>query len=260
VAKKSRRAEATKPLWLTTFNDLMTLLLTFFVLAFSMGSLEGGKIQEFTRALNAGMGALGSRYHPEYPVFVPVMPVFKFAKKVGEIKPHGQKVQVKGEEKATDSRLGEKSSAALPVSPQVHPEALKQALEGIEYRWDSEQSLTIRLPDRVLFDRGSAELRGEALPILGKVAQAAAKIPDYEMLVIGHTDDLPIKTTRFPSNWELSAARASAVVKYLAQSEGIDASRLVASGYGSSWPAFPNDSAEHRAMNRRVEIKFTKKR
>ena len=239
----------------------MTLLLTFFVLTLSMGSLEGGKIQEFARALNAGMGALGSSYHPEYPVFVPVMPVFKFAKKSEELKSDSQSSVVKGEKKAhTPTKLTEKSNAALPGGAQAHPEALKQALEGIEYQWDSERSLTIRLPDTVLFDQGSAELRGEAMPLLDKVVQAAAKIPGYEMLVIGHTDDLPIQTPRFPSNWELSAARASAVVKYLARSGGIDASRLAASGYGSSWPAVPNDSAEHRAMNRRVEIKFMKKR
>jgi chemotaxis protein MotB len=249
-------------MWLTTFNDLMTLLLTFFVMAFSMGSLEGGKIQNLTKALNAGMGALGSSYHPEYPVFVPVMPVFKFAKKSGEIKPRPQTGPVEGEERGHTPtlKLPEKPTAASTGGVQPHPETLKQALEGLEYQWDSERSITIRLPDTVLFDQGSAEIRREAVPILGKIAQAAAKTSGCEVLVVGHTDDIPIQTPRFPSNWELSAARASAVVKYLAQSGGMDPSRLAASGYGSSWPAVPNDSAEHRTMNRRVEIKLTEKR
>jgi chemotaxis protein MotB len=223
-------------------------------------------MEKFIRALNGGMGVPASDPHTDYPVFVPVMPVFKFGKKYNEMERLPRNGLAKDQD-SSDQRSKmvppehrEKTVVTPPSMVKVQPERLKQDLQGLEYQWDSERSLTIRLPNTVLFDEGGAEIRPEALPVLNKVAEMAIKTPGYELLVVGHTDDLPIQTTRFPSNWELSAARASAVVKYLAQKGGLDPSRLAASGYGSSWPVVLNDSQEHRAMNRRVEIKLIEKR
>ncbi|HXX29465.1 MAG TPA: OmpA family protein [Myxococcaceae bacterium] len=113
--------------------------------------------------------------------------------------------------------------------------------------------VSIRLPEKVLFPSGSAKLHKEGLAELKKVADALKKVQDRVFRVGGHTDDIPIKTAAFPSNWELSSARALAVVHFF-ESQGIPGNQLAAAGYGKFQPLVPNDSPEHRAQNRRIEI------
>lgn len=113
--------------------------------------------------------------------------------------------------------------------------------------------MTVRLAEKVLFPSGSATLNRDGKGTLGKVADAFKDLKDRIVRVEGHTDDVPIRSAAFPSNWELSAARAIAVVRFL-QSAGVDPSRLAAAGYGEFQPIAPNDTAEGRAQNRRIEI------
>ena len=123
--------------------------------------------------------------------------------------------------------------------------------------------LTVDVAEQMFFDSGRANLKDSGKAVLKKVGAALKGYEDKVIRVVGHTDNVPINKSLqkvFPSNWELSAARASAVVKYFAQKGGLDPSRLAASGYGSSWPVAPNDSPEHRAINRRVEIKLIEER
>lgn len=117
----------------------------------------------------------------------------------------------------------------------------------------------------IFFDRASADLRPEALPALDDIATALAalekEIPGdiaWVLRVDGHTDDRPIQTPQFPSNWELSAARSIAVVQYLA-GKGISPRHLVAAGFGEFQPLEPGDSDEARARNRRIELKLTER-
>lgn len=113
--------------------------------------------------------------------------------------------------------------------------------------------MLISLPDNVLFDSGSTELKAGGRTALGKVAEVLASIPDRSFLVAGHTDDVPIHTARFPSNWDLSAARAVEVVNFLV-ARGMKPQALAAAGYAEHAPLALNDSADHRALNRRIEI------
>lgn len=137
----------------------------------------------------------------------------------------------------------------LDERPVELPEALRE--RGIEAVGE-EETLTFRLDDAVLFNTGEAELRGsgeEALDELVPILQRTGA----RLSVEGHTDDRPIATERFPSNWELSAARASSVLRYLNE-QGIDKQRMRAIGYGEIRPIADNGTAEGRAENRRVEI------
>jgi chemotaxis protein MotB len=113
--------------------------------------------------------------------------------------------------------------------------------------------MIIALPNDILFDSGKVDVKAEGKKALAGVAQALATVGDRDFLVAGHTDDLPIKTAQFPSNWELSTRRAVEVVHYLV-SQGMKPKVLAAAGYGEFDPAVANDSAEHRAQNRRIEI------
>jgi flagellar motor protein MotB len=119
----------------------------------------------------------------------------------------------------------------------------------------TQHELLVSLKDTVPFASGSAELRQETLPVLEKVAALVHSHPDLAVEILGHTDDIPITTPEFPSNWELSAARASRVARYLVE-RGIDPTRVSTQGYASFRPLLPNTSAENRAANRRVEIRL----
>jgi chemotaxis protein MotB len=113
--------------------------------------------------------------------------------------------------------------------------------------------MVVELPEGVLFDSGRADLREEGQSTLQQVAQVLAQIPNREFLVAGHTDNVPMRSRRFPSNWELSAARGVVVARFLAEN-GMPANRIAAAGYADTQPVSANDTDEGRAQNRRIEI------
>jgi len=146
-------------------------------------------------------------------------------------------------------------------------ERLREAKELLEKRLSSEiasedisvgfdaRGLVVRVLDRVLFDSGKATLRPGSKPVLDKVARVLAKeLGDQPINIEGHTDNQPIKYSGWKDNWELSQARAQAVLNYLVQERGVDASRISIAGYGEERPIASNESAEGRQQNRRVEI------
>lgn len=117
--------------------------------------------------------------------------------------------------------------------------------------------LTVNMVDQILFDSGSAEVKGAGQKVLDKVGAALNKIEGKDIRIEGHTDNKPLNASlreKFPTNWELSTARATAVARYLIDHAAVDAKRLVAAGYGEFRPKASNDTAEGRAQNRRIEI------
>ncbi len=121
--------------------------------------------------------------------------------------------------------------------------------------------LSVNLVERILFDSGSAEIKKDGKKVLDRVAEILAKVTDKEIRVEGYTDNVPISprlAARFPTNWELSTARATTVARYL-QDKGIDPTILSAAGYSEYRPIAPNDDEEGRAKNRRIEISLVPK-
>lgn len=113
--------------------------------------------------------------------------------------------------------------------------------------------MVVELAENILFDSGRSDLKKEGQEALAQVAAVLASIENRDFQVAGHTDNIPIKSARFPSNWELSTARAVVVTKWLTE-KGLDANRVSAAGYADTQPVAPNDAPDGRQQNRRIEI------
>ena len=122
----------------------------------------------------------------------------------------------------------------------------------IEVRREDD-SIVFRIADSLVFPSASAELRPGALPLLQVIGEVVRGLPN-EIRVEGHTDAVPVLTERYPSNWELPSARATAVLRYLTEDAAVDPSRVYAAGYGEHRPLATNETPEGRALNRRADI------
>ena len=204
--------------WLTTFNDLITLLMVFFVLLFSMGHMDVKRFTNFQNALQSAMGVLNAGRHSDEGL------ISDLQRRAGkEIAP-----------------LQEETMKALPKA------------EGLEAEY-TRKGIKLTLKDELLFQSGSARITEQGTRLLQRIG-AVIKPMGRRIRVEGHTDDLPIATRRYPSNWELSAARAVEVVRFFSERAGIAPTLLSAAGYGSFKPKVSNDTEANRTANRRVEI------
>lgn len=151
--------------------------------------------------------------------------------------------------------------AAVPQPPTPAPSpdpALESSLALGELGQDiqvlaRDEGVSFRIPSEVLFASGEAVLTPAGQAVIDRLLPAFNRAPDFTLVVEGHTDNVPIQTARFPSNWELAAARAGSVVRHL-ESRGLNPTRLRATGYADTRPLVPNDTPQGRAQNRRVEI------
>ena len=161
------------------------------------------------------------------------------------------------EGQARIQELQKEKDAAVQTHQSLEDE-MRQALESKDVTISQLQGkLTVNILDRVLFDSGEAELKPAGAAVLKKVAAILASHPNLKIHVIGHTDNVPIRAnarSRFPSNWELSTARATAAVRFMTENAGVDPRRLGAVGYGEFRPVADNTTPEGRAQNRRIAI------
>ncbi len=208
--------------WLTTYADMMTLLLSFFVLLFAFSSIDAGNFQAIVRSLQQGFGILQSGTSIIGDDIAMVSP--------------------------GDLGLQQLNSIFDRLATYLDSEAIP----GVSLEMD-ERGVTIRFADQVFFDLGKADLKPEARRILDSVAPTLKDLPN-PIRVEGHTDNLPINNVEFASNWELSVRRATNVVRYLIEEKGFDPENLSAAGYAEYRPLRPNDTPENRALNRRVDI------
>lgn len=212
------------PAWYVSFADMATLLMATFLMMLSFASLDLKKFQAMAGSVQAALGVAPAP-HAAGPAPVP-LPI----------------------------------TAPPPAAPPSQAETLTivqglfQELGSGAEVLQTEDGVTARLDGKVLFLSGDANLKPQAHAALDRVAGLLRKYT-FDLYILGHTDAEPIETTQFPSNWELSGARASAVLRYLA-GRGASPQRLVAVGLADSRPLAPNDTPDGRARNRRVEFVF----
>ncbi len=210
----------TAPFWMATFSDMMTLLLVLFVLIVSMSKVEVEKFKEAISYFQGRTGVLQNNAALQQP------------------QPFQSPMQERRIEALT-SYLEEKG-----LEDKVRVEVTEEGVRTV-------------ITDSVMFESGRAELIEPASTVLSLLA-GVIDADVQAVAVEGHTDSRPIQTSKYPSNWELSAARASSVVRFLqTQEDVLDPGQYAAIGYGEHRPVAPNQTADGRAQNRRVEILFS---
>lgn len=218
--------------WLLTYADLITLLMVFFVVMYAISNVDATKY----KALAQSLGEAFSRFTAGNPPSVILPP--------------------SAPDSGASSGIldGENLEGFTSDFSQFIEE---QGLQSEVIVRLNERGLAISLVGSAMFDLGRAEIRAEGLRIMDKIGDYLANTNNY-VSVEGSTDDLPVNTYMYPTNWELSVHRAVNVVRYFVEKRGLSPSRFIASGYGEFRPLYPNDSEHNRAKNRRVDIVILK--
>ena len=232
--------EAGAPAWMATFGDMMSLLLTFFILILSFANMD---VIKFSAAVGSLRDAFGTRQVDpgELESFAPTL--IRLSED-----PSSRAVQI--------IELPQRVRAA--EADLLRRIKLMMATHELEKLMEAEQTargVVVRVRGQLLFDPGSARLRPEAFAVLREISELVRDV-DNDVSIEGHTDDAPIRTPEFPSNWHLSAHRAIAALEYLVDVESIAARRLSAAGFADKKPLAANDSPANRDQNRRVEFVF----
>lgn len=228
MAKKRKKSEGTpgSPAWMATFADMMTLLLCFFVMLVSMSTFE---ISKYRDVIHSIQGAMGLMVQPQNVII---------------------KREVQFPRMGGDKQVRSKAAMQARRIRETIREYHKETTVRVDLIKDG---FSISIADPMMFDPGSASLRPEMHHFLSRLALLLVGMGEVEIRVEGHTDDIPISTVAFPSNWELSAARSASLVKFFVDS-GMNPALLSAVGYGEHRPLVPNINSENRAKNRRIEI------
>jgi len=227
---KRRPAEHPKgaPAWMVTFSDLVTLILVFFILLFSMSQIDMIKFKAIAESFR-------DREILDFnPSVVPL------ENPSGTQEDNGNETD--GQESDLQNLLSE-----------IKTFLGENGLEDVIIANRTERGVVLVLDEQVLFETGEAEIIGGRNAFLDKVGGMLKNMPNL-VKVEGHTDNRPITTFRYPSNWELSTARSSSVIRYFVDHFQVESARFIAVGYGETRPIVPNDSPENWEKNRRVEI------
>jgi len=246
VEENSKQPEAGSPAWMATFGDLMSLLLTFFILLLSFAEMDivkfkdaMGSIQEELGVAKTGSGMFKASTTPSV-IDTPLKPSLPQPKRIKET--------VKEEPNLKkESEIEEKLKALIQEKGLEKEVSVEKTARGV----------VVRVRGRLFFNPGTADIKDGIAPLLNELGEVMQEFP-YDMSIEGHTDNVPIRSRRFSSNWELSAARAYSALKYLHENKNIDTSRLNIAGFSDTRPLTSNDTPDGRAKNRRVEFVFYK--
>lgn len=234
--KRKKQEEGGGDGWLTTFSDLMSLLLTFFILLFSMSNVSEAKFNSASQSIqDALIGETGGGSIIE-----------------------GAGISNLDTGNGTGGIEQSESTNDIPLQvTRMYEEAMALIEEegiGDQISVSSDQDgVYLDIQESILFGMGDANISSVGRETLDSLTELL-EFSGNDIIVEGFTDNVPIQSTRYPSNWELSSARAMAVVRYLVEENNIEPSRMSGRGYGEFNPVVPNDTAENRAKNRRVNI------
>ena len=241
--KKKHEEHENHERWLVSYADFITLLFAFFVVMYAISSINEGKYRVLSESLvsaftNAPSSSQPVRMEARVSAGAGTKPI--------------KAAPPRKAEPETDPRIKKQTENMKQIAQDILKVMAPLIKEGQVKVTQSLRGVTIEINAAVLFGPGQAVLQGEPVKVLSAVAEVLATAPN-KIQVEGHTDDSPIRTPLYPSNWELSTARASSVVRLFAE-KGVNAERMVAVGYANNRPLVPNVDNESRARNRRVTM------
>lgn len=269
MKKREEEASGGSPEWMTTFSDLMNLLLCFFVLLFSMSSVDEEKFEELVASLSASFGVMegGAASVLEGTLISSGMD------NLNELDEYYDNLGLndKGtEDPLTESDLGDVSADSLmealqdkgtaaseEMAEEIVGQAKQQLIADSLIVDFTSQYVLITLNGTLLFDSAEVVIRKDSIPLVDKVGDILKNYADHMVEITGYTDSVPlIGHPKYDDNWDLSTGRAKSVMTYLVNNKGLDMNKMKASGRGENDPIADNGTAEGRALNRRVEIKI----
>lgn len=240
------------PRWMATFADMSTLLLTFFVLMLSFANVDVEKFKEMLGSVAKAYGVT-TKVKGDYQAVL-------IDDKIDRIAQRDQILNkfIKDSKEETTSAQKDKSNGNQELSK--FEEMLSKSINNNQMDefaeiYKGENGLRIRIKGVHVFDTGNAELKEDIIQFLQTIYEGMALF-DYNLLVEGHTDNTPVSSSKYASNWELSASRAASVVRHLIKI-GVKPERLMPVGHADNFPIADNETEEGRAKNRRVEFIFT---
>ena len=251
MSKKKCKCPPPCPAWLTTFADMATLLLVFFILMLSMSVIDVQRYERVVESFHTAVGGVRVDRSEPSPSsdLLPGSPDLLD----GGATPDETLPPLDEPEPPPLTELEVIRDQLLEIRAEELESDFQQEIEAGEIEIDTtEDAVILRITEQSSFPSGSATLQPGFLPVLNRVSEQLRETDD-RIVVTGYTDNVPIRTAQFRSNWDLSAARAVSVLSIL-EDDGVDPERLSARGMGENNPIAPNDSAENRAANRRVEI------
>jgi chemotaxis protein MotB len=242
IGGKRKRRPKGAPVWLVTFADLMALLFALFVLIISFSEIDSDSFRR-----NAG---------PMAEAFNQPPPIFTRSKESASSasKPVQPKLERENEAPSENEASYLRTVQRGKLSAQVRAALDEELRAGVVELDIKDRFIILRFPARTTFALGNSDLVGAIGTTLDRIADVLARTSG-EIFISGHTDDRPISTSRFRSNWDLSSARAVSVVHRLLRHPNLNRGRVSAVGYADTRPISANDTADGRAQNRRVEIK-----
>lgn len=258
VSKKTRRQEHEEHAdesWLLPYADLLTLLLALFIVLYSMSAVDAKKFEQMSEAFNStftsGSGVL------DYKSPTPTQ------------EESSVKATSKSDEELTSNKDKlKKQQDQLRKQEQIDLEKLKKQMDqyiqksGLTNQLDTklnQSQLMITISDSALFASGKATVKPESKQLAAAISNMLQKFPDYDIVVSGHTDNIPIYNTDYESNWDLSSDRALQFMKILLMNSSLDPKKFTPVGYGEYHPIVDNNNNVNRARNRRVEVSLIRK-
>ena len=248
---RPRKGSSGAPAWMVTFADLATLMLTFFILLLSFAEMDVEKYRAMARSMAVAFGT--ANVVADDIGGSPLTLIESDTVSLPEPTDTPREEPVLIDDRASSPQVATISRDIVELSSRLIRELEAEvADESLSVNYDQQQVI-IRFSERATFNSGEARIKPGMLPIIDRVVDVVAQCVG-DVVVAGYTDDVPIASSRFRSNWDLSAARAVSVVHELVLNRKIPAERVIAAGRAETRPLVPNDSAENRARNRRVVI------
>lgn len=247
MRKRIHEEPDNKERWLVSYADFITLLFAFFVVMYSVSSVNEGKYKVLSETLE---GVFNASQRSITPIEV--------GENISYSQPSDNKEDLAAiNEIVTAPRGGEGNIQAevnefKEIADRFAVTLNALITDGLVSINENDDWIEVSFKDKILFVSGDAEPLHESFPVMEQIASLLKNTP-YSILVEGFTDNVPIKTPKYPTNWELSSARAAAIVRLLS-AEGIDPNRMAAVGYGSTQPIASNRTEEGRQKNRRVVV------